>query len=120
MTMTSAELKCLRESMGLTTRWLAERWDVSEVSVKRWERTLCPPERIVRQITDLKRRFDEEVARGVALRGDYVCAARNDRFRDGRMMPAAWTRAVAQRVHEGSGARILFYDDEQDPYENEE
>ena len=35
--MTPAENKALRESMGLTLKWLAERWGVTVQSVKRWE-----------------------------------------------------------------------------------
>lgn len=35
--MSGAELRCLREWLGLTTRWLADRLDVAERSVHRWE-----------------------------------------------------------------------------------
>ena len=37
--MTPAENKALRESMGLTLKWLAERWGVTVQSVKRGKKT---------------------------------------------------------------------------------
>lgn len=35
--MSGAELRCLREWLGLTTRWLADHLGVAERSVHRWE-----------------------------------------------------------------------------------
>ena len=114
-TMTSAEFKCLRESMGLTTKWLASRWDVSEFSVQRWERNRMLPEKLAEDMTRLKTRFDGEVERAVETGGECFIVPRNDRFRTMDDMPAAWHHMIAQRVRERSGARILFEDDEQDP-----
>ena len=67
MTMTSAEMKCLRESMGLTTKWLSARWDVAEFSVKRWERDRYLPENLETDLRGLKRRFDAEVQHTAAV-----------------------------------------------------
>ena len=115
MTMTSAEFKCLRESMSLTTRWLAEHWNVSEVSVKRWERNRFPPEGIEQDLRALHDQFLEEVRRGVESRADCRMVPRTDRYPG--LMPSAWRRAVAMRVQEQTGGRILFTDDEQYPDE---
>ena len=107
MTMTSAEMKCLRESMGLTTKWLAARWDVAEFSVKRWERDRYLPDNLETDLRGLKRRFDAEVRHTAA-----VIVPRTEPESTGDM-PAAWRRAIAQRARELSGARILYIDDEQ-------
>ena len=40
--MSGAELRCLREWLGLTTRWLADHLDVAERSVHRWESGAYP------------------------------------------------------------------------------
>lgn len=114
-TMTSAEFKCLRESMGLTTKWLASRWDVSEFSVQRWERNRTLPVELELDISGLKERFDREVARVADAGGDCVLVPRNDRLRTAGAMPATWHRMVAQRARERTGVRILFEDDEQEP-----
>lgn len=114
-TMTSAEFKCLRESMGLTTKWLASRWDVSEFSVQRWERNRALPAELEKDMRSLKERFDREVARVAESGGDCVLVPRNDRLRTAGAMPAAWHRMVAQRASEKAGLRILFEDDEQEP-----
>lgn len=111
--MTSAEFKSLRESMGLTTKWVADHWNVAEYSVKRWERNRQPPEEIARGMLDLKRRFDALVARDSKAGPDTtLLVPRLDReCPDG--MPAAWHRAIARRAAEAHGARILYLDDEQ-------
>ena len=70
--MTPAENKALRESMGLTLKWLAERWGVTVQSVKRWEGSRTPPPQIAKDMLDLKRKFDAEVQRLVEGGGDIV------------------------------------------------
>ena len=115
MSMTSAEFKCLRESMGLTTKWLAERWKVSEFSVQRWDRNRRLPDELEADIMDLKARFDREVGRVADAGGDCVLVPRNDRLRTAVDMPAAWFHMIAQRASEIAGLRILFEDDEQEP-----
>lgn len=115
MSMTSAEFKCLRESMGLTTKWLAARWDVNEVSVQRWERNRTLPDSLAEDMARLKMQFDGEVEHAVETGGDYFVVPRNDRFHTMDDMPAAWHHMIAERVRERTGVRILFTDDEQDP-----
>lgn len=118
---TSAEMKCLRESMGLTTKWLSKRWGVAEYSVQRWERGRILPDELDADLHDLKRRFDREVQHTAAeadraneMTGEptAIIVPRND-VDATRGMPAAWHRAIAQRAAELCGARILYADDEQ-------
>lgn len=117
MTMTSAEMKCLRESMGLTAKWLSARWGVAEFSVKRWERDRYLPENLETDLRGLKRRFDAEVRHTAAVTAEAgeeaaVIVPRTEPESTGGML-AAWHRAIAQRARELSGARILYTDDEQ-------
>lgn len=113
-TMTSAEFKCLRESMGLTTKWLAARWGVAEHSVQRWERNRTLPDELAEDMARLKMQFDGEAERASELGGDYFLVPRNDRFRNEDDMPAAWHHMIAQRVSERTKIRILFDDDDQE------
>lgn len=118
MTLTSAEFKCLRESMGLTTKWLAARWGVSEYSVQRWERNRTLPEHLSMDMARLKMQFDGEVESAVRSGGDFFLVPRNDRFRSDDDMPAAWHHMIAQRVTEKTRTRVLFDDDDQDAESN--
>lgn len=111
--MTSAEFKALRESMGLTTKWLAIRWGAAESSVKRWERNRLLPEDLAQDVRDLKRRFDALVERDSQYGPDTVLLVPRLDSESSDGMPAAWHRAAAQRASEAHGARILYLDDEQ-------
>lgn len=113
MTMTSAEFKCLRESMGLSTKWLSIRWDVAESSVKRWETNRILPEDLERDMIELKRAFDAEVDDAAKAPADSCVIVPRVDIEAPRNLPAAWHRAIAQRARERSGARILYYGDEQ-------
>lgn len=108
--LTPAEFKCLRASLGLTTKWLADRWDVAEFSVKRWERARMLPEEFSEDMLGLRRRFLDEVAQGKACMADSISVPRTDRDTD-LGFPAAWWQLIAWRVHEDTGQMILFYDD---------
>lgn len=108
--LTPAEFKCLRASLGLTTKWLADRWDVAEFSVKRWERARMLPEEFSEDMLGLRRRFLDEVAQGKACVADSISVPRTDRDTD-LGFPAAWWQLIAWRVHEDTGQMILFYDD---------
>ncbi|OXN00514.1 helix-turn-helix domain-containing protein [Bifidobacterium vansinderenii] len=114
MSMTSAEFKCLRESMGLSQQWAADHWKVSIISVKRWERNYQPPAGIEMDLRALKKRFDREVRIAAAADEDSGLLVPRLDVEAPRDLPAAWHRAIAQRAAEQSGARILYYDDEQD------
>lgn len=108
--MTPAENKALRESMGLTLKWLADRWGVTVQSVKRWENSRTPPPLIAKDMLDLKRRFDGEVQKLVENGGRCVKVPRRDRDCTGSEQSAAWVRAIAQRAREQTGLTIEFRD----------
>lgn len=108
--LTPAEFKCLRASLGLTTKWLADRWGVAEFSVKRWERARMLPEEFSEDMLGLRRRFLDEVAQGKACVTDSISVPRTDHDTD-LGFPAAWWQLIAWRVHEDTGQMILFYDD---------
>lgn len=116
--LTPAEFKCLRASLGLTTKWLADRWDVAEFSVKRWERARMLPEEFSEDMLGLRRRFLDEVAQGKACVADSISVPRTDRDTD-LGFPAAWWQLIAWRVHEDTGQMILFYDDFTEDLEHE-
>ena len=67
--MSGAELRCLRERLGLTTRWLAEHLDVAERSVHRWEAGVQRvPDGVAAEVWRMDR-----VARGeLAVMGDHL------------------------------------------------
>lgn len=108
--LTPAEFKCLRASLGLTTKWLADRWGVAEFSVKRWERARMLPEEFSEDMLGLRRRFLDEVDQGKACVADSISVPRTDRDTD-LGFPSAWWQLIAWRVHEETGQMILFYDD---------
>lgn len=108
--LTPAEFKCLRTSLGLTTKWLADRWDVAEFSVKRWERARMLPEEFSEYMLGLRQWFLDEVAQREACVADSISVPRTDRDTD-LGFPAAWWQLIAWRVHEDTGQTILFYDD---------
>lgn len=116
MALTSAEFKCLRESMGLTTKWLASYWGVAEQSVQRWERSRTPPDRICASLAELKLMFDNDVERLSEQGGEYLLVPRNDSFRTDDDKPASWDRMIAQRVSERITVRILFNSDSPDKF----
>ena len=108
--MTPAENKALRESMGLTLKWLAIRWGVTVQSVKRWEGSRTPPPQIAKDMLDLKRKFDADVQRLVENGDEVVEVPRRDRDCTGSEQSAAWARAVAQRAKEQRGLTMEFRD----------
>ncbi|MCH9275018.1 hypothetical protein JS533_001775 [Bifidobacterium amazonense] len=108
--MSPAECKCLRESMGLTTKWLAGRWGVAEYSVKRWERDRRVPDDLAADLTGLRNLFDRLVGEGVDERADAIPVPRVD-AESPDDKPAAWHRIIAQRISEQTDGRILYYAD---------
>lgn len=109
--LTSAELRSLRESMGLSTDWLAHRWHVSTYSLQRWEKNRALPDDLTADILRLKKTFDRRV--------DEICKADPESILvprtavEGGHMPGTWDRAIAERVRERTGIRILYVGDEQ-------
>lgn len=110
--MTCAEFRCLRMRMGLTAQWFAEHIHVSLISVQRWERCRRPSEMAVREILELKKRFDAEVADLAEHGGVDIAVPRSGRTLDGCDMPVGWYQMVAQAVSELRPARIVFREGE--------
>ncbi len=103
--LTPAEVKAWRERMGLSTRWLAERWGTPEPSVQRWERRRSLPPGLVADFTGIIADFDARV--------ESLAAAGHDRYVVPRVSsvegyPAAWHRAVALAASLRTGARLDF------------
>ena len=77
--MTPAELKTLRESLGLTTAWVAEQSDVTERTVKYWEAGRSNiPDSVSSMLTEIDLKLDQtavEVA-GHASRDATVVLSR--------------------------------------------
>lgn len=112
MTLSSAEFKALRESMGLTTKWLSRRWGVAEYSVQRWESKRSVSERYARDMLELKAQFDRTVWTAAAAGRNVLRVPRQDAGRPADAFPASYERAVAERVRELTGAQIVYEDEE--------
>jgi hypothetical protein len=119
--MTPAEFKASRESMGLSTKWLADRWQVSEYSVQRWERNKTLPVTLMHDFQGIEVDFRQriEAARGAAGEETALIVPRTGREAP-LDHPAQWFRMIAQRVHEETGAMILYYGDEHESAEETE
>ncbi|OXN01500.1 helix-turn-helix domain-containing protein [Bifidobacterium vansinderenii] len=111
MAMSCAEMKCLRESMGLTTKWLARRWNVSEFSVQRWERNRPLPNELEQDLQKLKTMFDLEVDQAAQTTTGSLIVPRTD-AESPAGLPSAWHRAVAQQAAQRSGVHIIYRDSE--------
>ena len=105
--MSPAELKCAREYLGLTTRWLSMRWGVSEYSVQRWERDRTPPPDIAHWIRDLRRQFDDQVETDVLAAEKTLTVPRTDE-ESPSLLPAATFRRMAALTAARTGARIEY------------
>lgn len=99
-----ADIKAWRERLGLSTRWLAERWDVRELTVQRWERDRRAPEGV---IADLRALIAEHQRQAEELAGsdvEQVQVPRVDPDSPDRGWPAAWYRSVGL----SSGKPLVF------------
>jgi hypothetical protein len=106
---TPAEVKAWRERMGLSTRWLAERWERPEPSVQRWERARTLPVGLVTDLQTLIHEFDQQVTSLVASARQLIWVPRTDADSpDDR--PATWHRAVALTAARQTGATLTFID----------
>lgn len=126
--MSGAELRCLREWLGLTTRWLAEHLDVAERSVHRWESNVQRiPEGVAAEVLRLSQ-LTHEVLDGLALDlldktdpGVAVTYRTEEDYHAHRMSillgeplpvewPASWHRAMCARlVDQVPGLRITYW-----------
>lgn len=105
--MTPAEFKATREALGLSSQWLADRWGAALHSVQRWERSRTLPAELARDFESIEDAFRDEVASGIADAAASLDIPRvNADSPDG--FPAAYHRAVALRIAEATGARLVF------------
>lgn len=114
--MTAAELRCLRERLGLSTRALAAAIGRSERNVARWENG---QQRLAREtadaLVDLADYTDAAVDALVAAAPDTISVYRNDAaFRahedtGDRVLSAAWHRMVAARAAERIPGAVITY-----------
>ena len=119
--MSGAELRCLREWLGLTTRWLADHLGVAERSVHRWESGIREvPEGVAAEVLRLS-----EITYGV-LNGlidqlldvpepgvyTYMSDADYRAHHPEQDWPASWHRALCARLaDEVPGLRIAYWHD---------
>ena len=117
--MSGAELRCLREWLGLTTRWLADHLGVAERSVHRWESGIREvPEGVAAEALRLS-----EITYGV-LNGlidqlldvpepgvyTYMSDADYRSHHPEQDWPASWHRALCARLaDEVPGLRITYW-----------
>ena len=117
--MSGAELRCLREWLGLTTRWLADHLGVAERSVHRWESGIREvPEGVAAEVLRLS-----EITYGV-LNGltdqlldvpepgvyTYMSDADYRSHHPEQDWPASWHRALCARLaDEVPGLRITYW-----------
>ncbi len=105
--MTPAELKTLRESMGLTIKWLAARWRTAEYSVKRWERNRRLPDTLAQDMQTLRREYRKAITEGIAANEPTIIVPRTDATTPDDK-PAAWHRSVAQRIKMITGCTLVY------------
>ena len=117
--MSGAELRCLREWLGLTTRWLAGHLDVAERSVHRWESDVQPvPAGVASEVLRLSE-VTYDVLNGIVdrlldLPDPGVVTYRSDAdyraHHPEQDWPASWHRALCARLaDEVPGLRIAYW-----------
>ena len=117
--MSGAELRCLREWLGLTTRWLADHLDVAERSVHRWESGAYPvPAGVASDVLRLSE-VAYDVLNGIVdrlldLPDPGVVTYRSDAdyraHHPEQDWPASWHRALCARLaDEVPGLRIAYW-----------
>ena len=117
--MSGAELRCLREWLGLTTRWLADHLGVAERSIHRWEGGVREvPEGVAAEVLRLSE-ITYDVLNGLVEKlldvpdpGLYTYRSDED-YREHHPevdWPASWHRALCSRLaDEVPGLRIVYW-----------
>lgn len=106
--MTPAEFKTLRESLGLTTEWLAIHFKVAQRTIMRWEDAGTPPENVAGELLNIEE-YAESLADDIleqlrAVDGaeiEYAVPRINDDAVSDQF-PASFWRAVGARVRAGN------------------
>lgn len=121
--MTPAEFRSIRDHLGLSHEWLAEAFEVTDRTIRRWESGAAPiPTGVAQRMGELAaqtRRFVQSVVREV--RRDppdpdgarWVQTYRDDeayrRFAPDGGWSAGWHRAAMQRVKNAEPSVRLHY-----------
>jgi transcriptional regulator with XRE-family HTH domain len=120
--LTAAELRTVREQLGLTGDHMAKLLRVNPRTVRSWEQGRDPiPGRIRVEVAGMKADTDKAVAEAVAgVEGQeepVLITYRNDdeyeKANPHGRWTASWHRQVCARAAEQSGARIDYADDEE-------
>lgn len=106
--MTPAEFKTLRESLGLPTEWLTQRFKVSQRAIARWDDSTPPPAGVAEEmlaIEDFAESMADEVLDRLALSDgvelEYALPRVNADVANGDF-PASFYRAIGARVRAGN------------------
>lgn len=116
--MTDAELRMVREFLGLTTRWLAEHFGVAERTVHRWESGDTPvPDDVREEMERLEAVTAATVTATIEALHDVrdveIQTYRTDRdyrrHHPEQPWPASWHRAVVARVAQEVPGLVVTY-----------
>lgn len=119
--MTPAELKVMREYLGLTGDWLAKWLKVSPRTIRHWEEGKYPiPDGVRLEVEHLENMTAENVTKMIETLMDlpdpqlitYRTDADLNAAQPDNRWPASWHRAVCARVaYEVPALSIVFADD---------
>lgn len=116
--MTAAEMRVVREHLGLTTRWLADHLQVAERTVHRWENgQIRVPDGVRVAIEHLEQLTAQHVDAAIAACNDArdpaLATYRTDqdyrRHHPEQPWPAEWHRAVCARVAQEVPGLVITY-----------
>lgn len=125
--MTGAELRTVREFLGLSTNWLAQYLEVGERKIMRWEAAEVPiPDGVAAQVDDL---YEEAATIVSRLVGKYRALVKANDGNDVEILtyrtdedywavigdakfPARWHRMLCARVAEQVPGLVVVYGSE--------
>ncbi|QDF19334.1 helix-turn-helix DNA binding domain protein [Mycobacterium phage Cracklewink] len=120
--MTPAEFRITRDYLGLPPVWLAERLNVRERTLSRWEHGGAPiPPGVMEElaaIAELTARRVDSLVEELEAGGELVTYRTDEDYRssgiaDGRVFPASWHRAIAARVMDACPNVVVVYSADQ-------
>jgi hypothetical protein len=116
--MTAAELRCMREWLGLSCEWLAAHLGVEEQAVRHWEAgTSSIPDGVRLRVEQLEELTVQSVDTLVWMFADrsnptvivYPSDAEYHSAAPGAVMPASWHRMVVMRTANELPALSIVY-----------
>ncbi len=109
--MSPAELRMVREYLGVSAEWLADRLGVALRTVRRWEHgQSAVPDGVREQVEELEVVAAGHVNAAVDALGDAVEAVLTIPDADAGGFPAGWWRMVAARVAQDVPGLHVRYD----------